>query len=485
MKLYELLADTGISCSLLKEDTEIVSITCDSRRVEEGCLFVCIEGTAVDGHRFAEAAQQAGAAAVLVQRDLGLHTQLMAENTRMAWAQICANWFGHPASRLKMIGVTGTNGKTTTTSLIKSMLEHEGHKVGLIGTIHNLIGDRVLPARHTTPDPYDLQSLLALMVVEGCDYCVMEVSSHALHQRRVAGCVYEVGVFTNLTQDHLDYHGTMENYMLAKKELFSISRGAIINADDRWASAMADGISCPVTTYSAQGEADYAARDIRYRADGVDFTLMGAEGTAPVRMQIPGRFSVYNGLTAAAVCLRMGMPFDRVVEALSAANGVKGRAEVVPTGRDFTVVIDYAHTPDGMDNICRTLKQCCAGRLVTLFGCGGDRDRTTRPLMAQAAAALSDYLIITSDNPRSEEPAAIIADIVAGLAESTTPYTVVENRVEAIHWAIAHAQAGDTILLAGKGHETYQILADETIHLDEREVVAAALADGSALGGNG
>ncbi|MBR3778102.1 MAG: UDP-N-acetylmuramoyl-L-alanyl-D-glutamate--2,6-diaminopimelate ligase [Clostridia bacterium] len=476
MKLYDLLADTGISLGFLKEDAEIVSITCDSRRVEPGCLFVCIEGTAVDGHRFAEAAQQAGATAVVVQRDLGLHTQLMAENTRMAWAQICANWFGHPASRLKMVGVTGTNGKTTTTTLIKSMLEYEGHKVGLIGTIHNLIGDRVLPARHTTPDPYDLQSLLALMVVEGCDYCVMEVSSHALDQRRVAGCVYEVGVFTNLTQDHLDYHGTMENYMLAKKELFSLSRHGIVNYDDAWASAISDGVPCPLTTYSAKDDAaDYVARNIRYRADGVDFELVGIGRIGRVRMQIPGQFSVYNGLCAATVCLQLGMPFDRVVEALSAAAGVKGRAEVVPTGRDFTVVIDYAHTPDGLDNICRTLKQCCTGRLVTLFGCGGDRDKTKRPLMGAVAASLSDYLVVTSDNPRSEDPAAIIADIVAGLADTATPYTVVENRVEAIHWAIDHAQPGDTILLAGKGHETYQILADETIHLDEREVVAEAL----------
>ena len=477
MKLYDLLADTGISFGTLKEDTEIASITCDSRRVEPGCLFVCIEGTAVDGHRFAEAALQAGASAVLVQRDLGLYHQLMADNTRMAWARICANWFGHPATRLKMIGVTGTNGKTTTTTLIKSMLEHEGYKVGLIGTIHNLIGDRVLPSRHTTPDPYDLQSLLALMVVEGCDYCVMEVSSHALDQRRVAGCIYEVGVFTNLTQDHLDYHGTMENYMLAKKELFALSKCAVINADDSWAQAMGEGVTIPVTTYSAKADAaDYMARNVRYRADGVDFELLGIGQIGRVNMQIPGQFSVYNGLCAATVCLKLGIPFDRVVAALSAACGVKGRAEVVPTGRDFTVVIDYAHTPDGIDNICRTLKQCCTGRLVTLFGCGGDRDKTKRPLMAQAAAALSDHLVITSDNPRSEDPSAIIADIVAGLADSTTPYVVVENRVEAIHWAIAHARAGDTILLAGKGHETYQILADETIHLDEREVVAEALA---------
>ncbi len=477
MKLNELLNGTGIDVGFIKEDTEITSITCDSRRVEPGCLFVCIVGTAVDGHIYAESAQAAGAAAVVVQRDMGLHTQLVAENTRMTWAQICANWFGHPASRLKMIGITGTNGKTTTTTLIKSMLEYAGHKVGLIGTIHNLIGDRVLPARHTTPDPYDLQSLLALMVVEGCDYCVMEVSSHALHQRRVAGCTYELGVFTNLTQDHLDYHGTMEEYMLAKKELFSLSRAGIVNMDDAWAQAISEGVSCPLTTYSAKNDAaDYVARNIRYRADGVDFELVGIGKIGRVNMKIPGQFSVYNGLCAATVCLTLGMAFDTVVAALSAAEGVKGRAEVVPTGRDFTVVIDYAHTPDGLENICRTLKECCTGRLVTLFGCGGDRDKTKRPLMGAVAADLSDYLVVTSDNPRSENPAAIIEDIVAGLKDKTTPYTVVENRVEAIHWAIAHAQPGDTILLAGKGHETYQILADETIHLDEREVVAEALA---------
>ena len=477
MKLFDVLADTGISLGALNGDAEIASITCDSRRVEAGCLFVCIEGTAVDGHRFAEAAQQAGAAAVLVQRDMGLSVQLMSADTRMAWAQICANWFGRPAERIKMIGITGTNGKTTTTTLIKSMLEHEGYKVGLIGTIHNLIGDRVVPTHHTTPDPYDLQSLLAQMAEEGCDYCVMEVSSHALHQHRVAGCTYEVGVFTNLTQDHLDYHGTMENYMLAKKELFSISRVGIVNYDDSWAAAIRDGVPCPVTTYSIKDTAaDYVARNVRYRADGVDFELLGIGQIGRVGMQIPGEFSVYNGLCAATVCLKLGMPFDRVVAALSAAEGVKGRAEVVPTGREFTVVIDYAHTPDGLDNICRTLKQCCTGRLVTLFGCGGDRDRTKRPLMAKAAAALSDYLVVTSDNPRTEDPAAIIEDVLVGLTDTSTPYTVVVNRIEAIHWAIANAQAGDTILLAGKGHETYQILANETIHLDEREVVADALA---------
>ena len=240
---------------------------------------------------------------------------------------------------------------------------------------------------------------------------------------------------------------------------------------------MSEDLPCPLTTYSAKNDsADYVARNIRFRADGVDFELVGVGNIGRVNMQIPGQFSVYNGLCAATVCLQLGLPFDDVVAALSAAAGVKGRAEVVPTGRDFTVVIDYAHTPDGLDNICRTLKQCCAGRLVTLFGCGGDRDKTKRPLMGAVAAELSEYLVVTSDNPRTEDPDAIIEDILVGVRDKDTPYTVVPNRVEAIHWVIENAQAGDTILLAGKGHETYQILKEETIHLDEREVVADALA---------
>ncbi len=477
MKLYELLKDTGMVPVAIDADREITAITCDSRRIEEGCLFVCIVGTAVDGHRFAAEAEANGAAAVVVQRDLGLRTQLVTDNTRRAWAQICANWFGRPAERLHLVGVTGTNGKTTTTTLIKSMLEYDGHKVGLIGTIQNMVGSRVLPAERTTPDPYDLQSLLALMVMEGCEYCVMEVSSHALDQQRVECCFCDVGVFTNFTQDHLDYHKTMENYLAAKKRLFSMCRVGIANLDDAASAEMMRDVPCETISFAVDNDhADYTARNVRRQADGVTFELVAVGQIGRVRMRIPGQFSVYNGLAAATACLKLGMPFDRVVEALSAAAGVKGRAEVVPTGRDFTVIIDYAHTPDGMENICRTLKECSSGRLVTVFGCGGDRDKTKRPLMGAIAAQLSDYLVVTSDNPRTEDPAAIIADIVAGLADTATPYTVVENRIEAIHWAIAHAEPGDTILLAGKGHETYQILADETIHLDEREVVAEALA---------
>lgn len=476
MKLQDLIRGTGIVLQTIDGDREITGITCDSRRIEKDGLFVCIAGTAVDGHRFAAQAEKAGAAAILVQRDLGLRTQIIVKDTRLAWAQLCANWFGNPAKQLHLIGVTGTNGKTTTTSLVKSMLEYDGHKVGLIGTVQNMIGDRALPAGHTTPDSYDMQSMFHLMVAEGCDYCVMEISSHALDQQRAAGCVFDVGVFTNLTQDHLDYHGTMENYMAAKKKLFSMCRRGIFNVDDAWATAMMEGVSCETTTFSTKDNtADYVAHNIRHRADGVSFELVGTGAIGRVKLAIPGQFSVYNGLAAATVCLAVGMPFERVTEALSAATGVKGRAEVVPTGRDFTVVIDYAHTPDGLENICRTLKECCAGRLITLFGCGGDRDKTKRPQMGAIAASISDALVVTSDNPRTEDPSAIIADIVVGLEGTKTPYTVIENRVEAIRWAIANAQAGDTILLAGKGHETYQILKSGTIHLDEREVVAEAL----------
>ncbi len=476
MKLIELLRGTGIVLQTIDGNREITGITCDSRRIEKDGLFVCIAGTAMDGHRFAAEAEKAGAAAILVQRDLGLRTQLMVADTRRAWAQLCANWFGNPAEKLHLIGVTGTNGKTTTTSLIKSMLEYAGHKVGLIGTVQNMIGERVLPAGHTTPDSYDMQSMFQLMVAEGCDYCVMEISSHALDQQRAAGCVFDVGAFINLTQDHLDYHGTMENYMAAKKKLFSMAKVGVFNIDDRWAQPMMEGVPCETLTFAVKDSAaDFVAHNIRYRADGVSFELVGTGAIGRVKLAIPGQFSVYNGLTAATVCLALGMPFTQVVAALSAAVGVKGRAEVVPTGRDFTVVIDYAHTPDGLDNICRTLKECCAGRLVTLFGCGGDRDKTKRPQMGKIAADLSDFVLVTSDNPRTEDPTAIIADILVGLEGTKTPYKVMENRVEAIHWTIAHAQAGDTILLAGKGHETYQILRSGTIHLDEREVVAEAL----------
>ncbi len=485
MKLRQLLNNAGMlemKTGVLDEkssftmDSDITGICCDSRRVEPGYAFVCISGTAQDGHNYAGQAVENGAAVVVAERDLGLPNQVLVSSGRKAWARMCANWFGNPAKKLHMIGITGTNGKTTTTYLLKAILESSGHKVGLIGTNQNMIGERVLAAGHTTPDPYDLQSMLSLMVAEGCSHAVMEVSSHALSQDRVEGCWFEAAVFTNLTQDHLDYHGTMENYLCAKKRLFSLCDTAILNRDDPWFPKMREGLECRVVTYSVGDDnADYTARNIRQRPDGVDFELVGTGVIGRVRLATPGRFSVYNALGAASCALTLGLPFQTTVEALSQAGGVKGRAEIVPTGRDFTVVIDYAHTPDGLENICQTLRECKKGRLVTVFGCGGDRDKTKRPKMGAAAAALSDYLVVTSDNPRTEEPGAIIADILTGLKETQTPYTVIPNRIEAIHWAVAHAQPGDIVLLAGKGHETYQVLKDGIIHLDEREVVADAL----------
>lgn len=478
MKLSQLLQGIDVQPHTVCLDTDITAITCDSRKVEPGTLFVCINGTAVDGHDFAEGALQKGAAAIVTERDLGLPRQIITAASRLTWAKLSANWFDHPADKLHLVGVTGTNGKTTTVCLLKSILEAAGHKVGLIGTIQNMIGDRAVPAAHTTPDTYDMQSLFALMVAEGCTYCVMEVSSHALDQDRVGGCTFDAAVFTNLTQDHLDYHGTMENYMQAKRKLFSISRHSIINADDPWAEQIAKELPCPVSFYSAKDDsAAFIAKNICHKPDGVRFELIGADRIGRVHLHIPGQFSVYNGMAAAACAITLGIPFDTVVDALYRATGVKGRAEIVPTGRDFTVVIDYAHTPDGLENICQTMKACCAGRLVTVFGCGGDRDRTKRPKMGAIAAKLSDLTVVTSDNPRSEDPTAIIEEILVGMKGIKTPVKVIENRADAIRWAIQNAQTGDTILLAGKGHETYQILSTGVIHLDEREIVAKALRD--------
>lgn len=476
MKLQDLM--NGIQTLTPVPDVEVTALCRDSRKVEPGCVFVCIRGTGVDSHDFAAGAVENGAAAVVCERDLGLSCQILVPDGRLCWALMCANRFDHPTDKLKLIGITGTNGKTSTTYLLKAILEAAGHKVGLIGTIQNLIGDRVLATGHTTPDPYDLQQTFATMVEEGCTYAVMEVSSHALDQERVGGCTFQVGAFTNLTQDHLDYHGTMENYAAAKRKLFDRCKTAVFNKDDGWTPTLSDGVTCPTVTYSDHDDgADYTARNIRQRPDGIDFELVGFDGIGRVRLATPGRFSVYNALCAAACALAVGIPFETVTTALSKAGIVKGRAEVVPTGRAFTVVIDYAHTPDGLVNICETLNACKAGRLVTLFGCGGDRDRTKRPKMGAAAAQLSDFLVVTSDNPRTEDPQAIIDDILPGLAGSDTPHIVIPDRTTAIRWAIRNAQAGDTILLAGKGHETYQILKDKTIHLDEREIVRQVLAE--------
>lgn len=475
MKLSQILK--GIKVLNEYSDIDVLDVTQDSRLVKEGSLFVCIKGAAFDGHSVAGEMLTKGACAVVVEKDMGLDNQVIVENTRGIFSYICANFFSNPAEKLKLIGLTGTNGKTTTTFLIKQILENVGKKVGLIGTVQNMIGDEAYPAKYTTPDPYELQKLFSQMVEAGCEYCVMEVSSQALAQGRVNGVRFAVGAFTNLTQDHLDYHKTWENYFNAKRLLFENCDIAVTNADDENGLKIIEGLNFDkVVTYAVnRNDATYVAKNVTFKSNGVEYELVG-DKIGRCSCTIPGRFSVYNSLCAASCALALGISFEQVLMAISKSKGVKGRIEVVPCDRDFTIIIDYAHSPDGLENIISSLKEIAKGRVVTLFGCGGDRDKTKRPKMGKIAAELSDYCIVTSDNPRSENPSAIIQDILEGMKGVKTPYTVVENRKEAIAYAIEHAKKDDIILLAGKGHETYQILPTGTIHFDEREAVAEILA---------
>lgn len=475
MKLSEILK--GIEVLNDFSDVEVADVTQDSRLVKEGSLFVCVKGAAFDGHLVAKEMLENGACAVVVERDMGLDKQIIVKDSRAVFSPICANFFGNPADKLKLIGLTGTNGKTTTTFLIKQILENVGKKVGLIGTVQNMICDEIYPAKYTTPDPYELQKLFSKMVEAGCEYVVMEVSSQALAQGRVNGLRFKIGAFTNLTQDHLDYHKTWENYFDSKKILFKNCDIAVTNADDKNGLEIIKDLEFEkVVTYAVdKNDATYVAKNVKFKSSGVEYELVG-DFIGRCSCPIPGRFSVYNSLCAASCALALGIRFDDVLSAISKSNGVKGRIEVVPTGRDFTIIIDYAHSPDGLENIITSLKEIAQGRVVTLFGCGGDRDKTKRPKMGRIAAELSDFCIVTSDNPRSENPSQIIKDILVGMQNIKTPYEVVENRKEAIAYAIKNAQPKDIILLAGKGHETYQILPTGTIHFDEREAVAEILA---------
>lgn len=478
MKLSQLLK--GITLLKTPEiDIDIKNVAYDSRRVTPGSLFICIKGYATDGHLYIESAVKNGAVAVLVQDEVtvpGVLT-LQAEDTRKALATISANFYNHPEKEMKIIGVTGTNGKTTVTTLIKSVLEFTGKKVGLIGTNENMIGSRVLPTERTTPESLELFSLFREMVDEGTEYVVMEVSSHSLILNRVYGITFSVGVFTNLTQDHLDFHETMENYFQAKRLLFNTCEVAVLNFDDPYGKRIAENLPCPALSYSVDSESDYKAENLRISPRGVLFNLQTADKTLPARLGIPGKFSAYNALAAISACVAVGIAPEKVLEALLVAKGVKGRAETVYTRTDYTVIIDYAHTPDGLENIIRTVKEFTEGRVVTLFGCGGDRDPVKRPIMGEIAGKLSDFCIITSDNPRTEEPMAIIRQIEEGIKHTDCAYTVIENRREAIHYALTTAQEKDCIILAGKGHETYQIIGTEKRHFDEREVIRDILAE--------
>lgn len=471
MKLSELLEGIPfIDCSA-DLDTEIAEVRYDSRAVQPGDLFVAIRGFETDGHRYIASALAQGAAAVVCEESSGRIPAVVVRDSRAALARIGINRYQHPADAMTMIGVTGTNGKTSTTYFIKAILEASGAKVGLIGTNHNLIGDEVLETERTTPESYELQALFARMRDAGCTHVVMEVSSHALALKRVYGIRFQAALFTNLTQDHLDFHGTMEEYRKAKALLFSQSTHGVVNLDDPAANKMLADAKCPVTTFSAHtAEADLYAEDIRLGAEGVQFTVVSAEERAEAALKIPGGFTVLNALGALEVCRSLGFSLAGAVEALRTVPGVKGRIEVVPTPTDYTVLIDYAHSPDGIENVLTAVRGFAKGRVIALFGCGGDRDKTKRPKMGAAADRLADYCIVTSDNPRTEDPDAIIEDILTGMGD--TPRTVITSRPEAIRFALELAQAGDVIVLMGKGHETYQEINHVKRHLDEREEVA-------------
>lgn len=478
MNLSKLLKDLRIIKLDGTDRMEITGITFDSRRVKPGNLFVCITGFSMDGHAFAKSAVEQGAIAVVTERDLGDIgvTCIQVENSRRALADLAAEFYGHPDQKFCLIGITGTNGKTTTTYLVKSVLEAMGKKVGLIGTNQNMIGNEIIPTSHTTPDSLELMRLFAHMAERGVEYVVMEVSSHSLAQDRVTAASFDVGAFTNITQDHLDFHNTMEEYLEAKGILFRLAKKGAINIDDAGAEYLLSHASCSsMLTYGTKDTCDMQASCIELKEKGVKFSLTYQGEMHEVELGIPGMFSVYNAMTALSCLAAVGIDIKDAISCLKIARGVKGRIEMVETGRDYSVIIDYAHTPDGLVNVISTIRGFAKGRILVVFGCGGDRDKTKRPKMGKIVSEMADLAIVTSDNPRSEDPNAIIKEILAGVKEGGGDYVVVPNRFDAIEYALDHAQKDDIILLAGKGHETYQVLADRTICFDEREIVRKLL----------
>lgn len=480
MKLSQILKTISVRELHAPAELEITGVEYDSRAVKPGSLFVAVRGLVSDGHDYIPAAVKAGAAAVLcMEKPADDVPYAVVEDTRAALAEAAANFFGRPADGLKIVGVTGTNGKTTVSMLIKNMIEYcTGDKVGLIGTNGALVGDRSLHTDNTTPESRDLHEFFSLMAAEGCRWCVMEVSSHSLVMGRVAGLHFACGVFTNLTQDHLDFHKTMEQYRDAKTLLFGMCDTAAVNADDPAGAAMLAAFrGSRALTFSPSGSpADISAEDVRLGSDRVMFTARSAEGRVPMSLGIPGAFSVANALAAACCGMALGLDLTDISMALTTCRGVKGRAEVVPTGKDFSVLIDYACTPDATENILETVRGYAEGRVIIVFGCGGDRDRGKRPLMGAAAGRLADVVFVTSDNPRTEDPEAIIDEIMAGLEGARAEVHRQSDRRLAISEAMHAARAGDVVILAGKGHEDYQIIGREKRHMDEREIVADVLA---------
>ena len=472
--------------------TKITSIEHDSRKVNYGALFVCFEGAHVDGHKFIRQAVNAGAVAILTTRT-DVENLDIPENTAVfivpemlnALAIIVPYFYDYPAKQMRIIGVTGTNGKTTTTYMIRSILINAGYSVGLIGTIQIMINNEIFPIHNTTPNVIDLQHILYNMLKHNVNYVVMEVSSHALAENRIAGIEFDTAIFTNLTQDHLDFHKTMENYLNAKTKLFdAVSRSgkktgksAIVNVDDDAGEEILNHSNCNRITYSIRNKSSLRAVDVDVRADGTRFKIRGDFGVINLNLHVTGIFNVYNVLAAFGTAIAEGIDPEIIRQTLEHFKSVPGRFERIFADIPFSIIVDYAHTPDGVENVLETAKQIVKNRIITVFGCGGDRDKTKRPIMGRLAAELSDIVIATSDNPRTENPADILKDIEVGIKEKIgdKPYECIEDRRHAIFRAVEIAQNGDIILILGKGHENYQILKDQTIHFDDREVAQEAI----------
>ncbi len=459
----------NVKHSEIINNVNVTSIVSDSDKVSQGSVFVCIRGQKFDSHLIAHDVLRRGAVAVVVQWDVGLPEQIIVPDTKQAFALMCAEFYHNPASKLKIIGVTGTNGKTSTTYMIKHILESSGKKTGLIGTVIYSEGkDEAIDADLTTPEADKLQKMFYSMQSKGCEYCVMEVSSQALAQERCYGISFESSIFTNLSLDHLDYHKTVENYAASKGKLFSQSKVSIINSDDENAQHIFGYVNGKALFFSAKNKnADFFAYNKCLLKNGCEYYIEDKKIYVPV----PGNFSVYNSLGAISCCSTLGISVEDCASALKSLKGIPGRAEVLDTETPFTVMIDYAHTPEAMKNILSSVREVCDGRVVVLFGCGGDRDKIKRPLMAKAAAENSDYMIITTDNPRTESEQEIIEDILPGIRNICTPCAVIPDRTYAIEYALKNARENDIIILCGKGHEKYQIIGDKKYPYNEREIV--------------
>jgi UDP-N-acetylmuramoyl-L-alanyl-D-glutamate--2,6-diaminopimelate ligase len=482
-KIKELIENTNLVLEGGSAETEITSLVYDSRKVEKGSLYVAIVGANADGHNYIAQAVEAGAAGVVVEKDVEVPDTvavIKSEDTREALALLSAAWFDHPADKIPVIGITGTKGKTTTTYMIKSILENAGKKVGLIGTIEAIIGEKHIPAVNTTPESYIVQDYLSQMVEAGCDAAVMEVSSQALMLHRVGGMTFEIGIFTNISPDHIgpNEHKDFDEYLHCKSLLFRQCRHGIFNADDEHLEGILEGHTCTVNTYGIEKPADFEAKDIELVHKpgylGVNYKVTGKENF-DVTIDVPGRFSVYNSLCAIAVCHFFGVSVEAMQKALKAAK-VKGRIEMVKVSDDFALMIDYAHNAMALESLLTSIREYNPGRIVTLFGCGGNRSKLRRYEMGEVSGKLSDFTIITSDNPRFEEPADIMKDIETGIKKTDGKYIMIEDRKEAIKYAIEHGQKGDVIILAGKGHEDYQEIKGKKYPMDERVLIADILA---------